>query len=91
MTEQWLIQDIKKLLQLRNRFVLLDPTGQCGFVLPILKQNQFNILQTDNTISEKWQQEKLSFLFDYSFTHGCFDLSNPQNWLKKKIFTHTGL
>ena len=35
MTEQWLIQDVKKLLQHRNRVVLLDPTGQCGFVLPI--------------------------------------------------------
>ncbi len=37
------------------------------------------------------QQDKLSFLFDYCFTHGCLDLSNPIEWLKKKIFTHTGL
>jgi hypothetical protein len=58
MTEQWLIQDIKKLMQHRNRVVLLDPAGQCGFVLPILQQNQINLLQTDQSITEKWQQEK---------------------------------
>jgi len=119
MTEQWLIQDIKKLLQHRNRVVLLDPTGQCNFVLPILQQNHINVIQTDYSITERWQQEKeelmlrheaetihkdkplvfyvtrqqgkLSFLFDYCFTHGCFDLSHPQDWLKKKIFVNTGL
>lgn len=36
-------------------------------------------------------QDKLSFLFDYCFTHGCLDLSNPTEWLSKKLFTHTGL
>jgi hypothetical protein len=50
MTEQWLIQDIKKLKQHRNRVVLPDPTGQCSFVLPISQQNQIDILQTDNSI-----------------------------------------
>jgi hypothetical protein len=119
MTEQWLIQDIKKLMQHRNRVVLLDPTGQCSFVLTILEQNQFSILQTDSSVTEQWQQEKeelmlrqeaettykdkplvfyvtrpqekLSFLFDYCFTHGCLDLSHPQDWLKRKIFTGTSL
>jgi hypothetical protein len=119
MTEQWLIQDIKKLMQHRNRVVLLDPTGQCSFMLPILQQNQINILQTDSSITEQWkqekeelflrheaettykdkpiifyatrQQDKLSFLFDYCFTHSCLDLSHPQDWLKKKIFAYTGL
>ena len=37
------------------------------------------------------EQSKLSFLFDYCFTHGCLDLSNPTEWLKKKLFAHTGL
>lgn len=119
MTEQWLIQDIKKLMQHRNRVVLLDPTGQCSFVLSILQQNKIDAIQTNNSITEKWKQEKeelllrheaettykdkplvfyvtrpqdkLSFLFDYCFTHGCLDLSHPQDWLKKKIFTYTGL
>lgn len=119
MTQEWLIQDIKKLMQHRNRVVLLDPTGQCSFAMAILQQNYINIIQTDNIITEQWQQEKeelmlrheaettfkdspvvfyvtrpqdkLSFLFDYCFTHGCLDLSHPQDWLKKKIFTHTGL
>lgn len=119
MTEQWLIQDINKLMQHRKRVVLLDPTGQCNFVLHVLQQNNFSVLQTDGRIMESWQQEKeelmlrheaettskglpvvfyvtrqqdkLSFLFDYCFTHGCLDLSHPQDWLKKKIFTSTSL
>jgi hypothetical protein len=33
----------------------------------------------------------LRFLFDYCFTHGLIDLSNPAEWLRKKLFTHTGL
>lgn len=37
------------------------------------------------------ENEKLSFLFDYCFTHGCLDLNNPAEWLKKKLFANTGL
>jgi len=37
------------------------------------------------------EQSKLSFLFDYCFTHGCVNLSNPIEWLKKKLFSNTGL
>ncbi|OGH97204.1 MAG: hypothetical protein A2X42_12555 [Candidatus Margulisbacteria bacterium GWF2_38_17] len=37
------------------------------------------------------RQEKLTFLFDYCFTHGCLDLSSPEEWLKKKLFASTGL
>jgi len=36
-------------------------------------------------------QNDLSFLFDYCFTHGCLDLSNPQEWIKNKIYKNTGL
>ncbi|KAA6348336.1 hypothetical protein EZS27_004226 [termite gut metagenome] len=36
-------------------------------------------------------QSQMSFLFDYCFTHGCIDLSKPTEWLREKIFTHTGL
>jgi hypothetical protein len=119
MTEQWLLEDINKLIQNRKRIVLLDPTEQCSFVLPILKQNNIIILQTDISIKEHWQQvkeelmlrydaeskfgdklvvfyvtrplEKLTFLYDYAFTHGCLDLSRPQEWLTRKIFANTGL
>ncbi len=37
------------------------------------------------------EQDKLSFLFDFCFTHGCLDLSNPAEWLKAKLFANTGL
>ena len=119
MTEKWFIEDIKHLTQHRQKVVLLDPHGLCGFLLPILEKNNIKVLKTDVSISQKWEQEKeelflryeaettfkgqelvfyvtrpqekLSFLFDYGFTHGCLDLSHPQEWLKKKIFTYTGL
>ncbi|MBK7967310.1 MAG: hypothetical protein IPK10_19890 [Bacteroidetes bacterium] len=45
-------------MQHRNLVVLLDPTDQCGFTLPILQQNHINVIQTDNSITEQWQQEK---------------------------------
>ena len=35
--------------------------------------------------------DKLSFLYDYCFTHGLLDLSNPAEWLRQKLFAHTGL
>lgn len=35
-------------------------------------------------------KDELSFLFDYCFTHGCVDLTNPIEWLRKKIFATTG-
>jgi len=39
----------------------------------------------------KRAQAELSFLYDYCHTHGCVDLSNPADWLRKKLFTYTGL
>lgn len=36
-------------------------------------------------------QDNLSFLFDYCFTHGCLDLTYPQEWIRNKIFKNTGL
>ena len=37
------------------------------------------------------EKNKLSFLFDYCFTHGCIDLTRPAEWIKERLFTHTGL
>lgn len=36
-------------------------------------------------------KEQLSFIFDYCFTHGCVDFSQPVQWLKERLFTATGL
>ena len=48
--------------------------------------------QGDNVVFYVTRElDKLSFLFDYCFTHGCLDLSNPAEWLKKKLFANTGL
>lgn len=119
MTDNWFLQDIEHQLKSRKRVVILDPIGECGFLLPLLEAKGSIILKTDSHLNERWQtvkeelflrheaeskfknkevvfyvtrdQEKLSFLMDYCFTHGCLDLSNPIEWLKKKIFANTGL
>jgi hypothetical protein len=36
MTENWFIQDIEKQLQQRKHAVILDPTRQFDFLLPLL-------------------------------------------------------
>ena len=36
-------------------------------------------------------KNKLSFLFDYCFTHGCIDLTHPVEWIRKRLFAVTGL
>lgn len=33
----------------------------------------------------------LSFLYDYTETHGVVDFSNPEEWLRRKLFSETGL
>lgn len=118
MTDKWIIQDIEKHITQRKRVVILDPTGQCNYLLPIIEKYSYTLFKTDNAKTEEWQtvQEelllrfeteskfknekvvfyatrplsKLSFLYDYCFTHGCIDLSNPVEWIRNKLFSATG-
>lgn len=119
MTDHWFIQEIEHKLKSRKRVVIIDPKGQCGFLLSTLDSKNYQIIRTDASLTEHWQtvkeelylrheaettfkdqpvvfyvtrdQDKLTFLFDYCFTHGCLDLSNPAEWLRKKLFANTGL
>ncbi|GAB4176134.1 MAG: hypothetical protein Kow00108_11470 [Calditrichia bacterium] len=36
-------------------------------------------------------KEQLSFLFDYCFTHGGVDFTDPLQWLRERLFAATGL
>lgn len=36
-------------------------------------------------------KNQLSFIFDYCFTHGCVDFSQPLQWIKDRLFAATGL
>lgn len=118
MTDSWIIQDIEKHIAHRNRVVIIDPSGECAYLLPYIEKQHYTILKTDTSNKEEWQRIKeelilryqaesihknekvifyvtrpkaeLSFLFDYCFTHGCIDLTNPVEWLRKKLFTNTG-
>lgn len=119
MTDHWFIQEIEHKLKSRKRVVIIDPKGQCGFLLSSLDSKNYQIITTDASLTEHWQtvkeelylrheaettfkdqpvvfyvtrdQDKLTFLFDYCFTHGCLDLSNPAEWLRRKLFANTGL
>ena len=118
MTDHWIIQDIEKHIAHRNRVVIIDPSGECAYLLPYIERQHYTLLKTDTSNKEEWQRIKeelmlryeaeskhktdkvvfyvtrpkseLSFLFDYCFTHGCVDLSNPVEWLSKKLFATTG-
>lgn len=118
MTDKWIIQDIEKQMARSHRVVIIDPSGECAYLLPYIEKKGYTILKTDVSNKEEWQRIKeelmlrfeaernhksekivfyvtrpkaeLSFLFDYCFTHGCIDLSNPVEWLRKKLFTTTG-
>ncbi len=119
MTGKWFLQEVEHLIRKRNRMVILDPYGLCGFLLPLVDNGNYVVLKTDDSIHQQWQQVReelylrhkaetdhsndrvvfyitrdqktLSFLFDYCHTHGCLDLTNPAEWLKKKLFASTGL
>lgn len=118
MTDNWIIQDIEKYIEQRKRVVIIDPSGECNYLLSHIEKKNYIILKTDNNNTDEWQRIKeelmlrfeaesshkndnvifyvtrpkneLSFLFDYCFTHGCVDLTNPVEWLRKKLFATTG-
>lgn len=119
MTGKWFLQEVDHHLKKRNRVVVLDPNGLCGFLIDLLEHKGYRVLRTDKNSIEHWQmvreelsfrheaettfkneqvvfyvnreQSKLSFLGDYCHTHGCINLSNPSEWLRKKLFDVTGL
>ncbi len=119
MTETWFLNDIEHQLKRRKKAVIVDPEQQCRFLLPLLLNQRYTVLETDSSLNERWQTVKeelylrkqlesdynnapviiyttreksqLSFLFDYCYTHGCLDLSNPTEWIRKKLFASTGL
>jgi hypothetical protein len=37
------------------------------------------------------EMDKLSFLFDYCYTHGAVNLSNPADWISRKLFHYTNI
>lgn len=119
MTDKWFLQDIEKSLDQHKRVVVIDPSGECEFLIELAKLKGYIVLQTDRTLREKWQtvkeelflrykaeselidekvifyvireKSKLSFLFDYCFTHGSIDLTNPAEWIRKKLISNTGM
>ncbi len=57
MIDKWFLEDIKHLISHRNRVVILDPNGQCEFLLKLLPRD-FAVIKTDSKLSEQWQRVK---------------------------------
>lgn len=47
--------------------------------------------KVNTVIYSKRPKKQLSFLYDYTETHGVLDFSNAEEWLRKKLFAETGL
>jgi hypothetical protein len=76
---------------LQNDYTITEPWQQEKDELMLRYEAETNYKGKPVVFYVTRQQEKLSFLFDYCFTHGCLDLSHPQEWLKRRIFAHAGL
>ena len=71
MTENWIIQDIDKHMLRRNRVVIIDPAGECAYLLPHIEKQHYTILKTDDNITEEWQciQEELLLRYEAESKH----------------------
>lgn len=58
MIDQWFKQDIEHQLSHGNRAVVLDPDGQCGFLLSLLSTLPYTVITTDPALTEQWQTVK---------------------------------
>jgi len=62
MTDNWIIQDIEKQIALRKRVVIIDPSGECAFLLPHIEKQPYTILKTDPANTEEWRRIKEELL-----------------------------
>jgi len=58
MIDQWFKQDIEHQLSHSNRAVMLDPVGQCGFLLELLTDMPYTVIKTNPELTEQWQTVK---------------------------------
>lgn len=65
MTDKWIIQDIEKQIAKRKRVVIIDPKGECAYLLPHIEKIQYTILKTDISNTEEWQRVKEELLLRY--------------------------
>lgn len=65
MTDNWILQDIEKNISQRGRVVLLDPTGECAYLLPNIEKKKYTILKTSPTKFEEWERVQEELLLRY--------------------------
>ena len=65
MTDNWIIQDIEKHIAHRNRVVIIDPSGECAYLLPYIEKQHYTILKTQSSNKEEWQRIKEELMLRY--------------------------
>ncbi|GMU86384.1 MAG: hypothetical protein AMXMBFR48_16260 [Ignavibacteriales bacterium] len=97
MIDIWITEELDKLLEPRGRAVILDPSGQCSFLVPLLEQKGYTLLKTGKANSEHWQRVREEFFlrFKAESTHQSekvvFYAARPLNelsFLYDYCFTH---
>lgn len=73
MTDKWFLQDIEKSLDQHKRVVVIDPSGECEFLIELAKLKGYIVLQTDRTLREKWQTVKEELFLRYNGSAGNID------------------
>ena len=56
-----------------------------------LRVNIEKAQKVETIIYSQRPKKQLSFLYDYTETHGVLDFSNTEEWLRQKLFKETGL
>ncbi|QOJ30047.1 MAG: PglZ domain-containing protein [Ignavibacteriales bacterium] len=65
MIDIWITEELDKLLESRGRVVILDPSGQCNFLIPLLERKGYTLLKTGKENSEHWQQVREEFFLRF--------------------------
>jgi len=91
MTDKWIIQDIEKQIARRNRVVIIDPAGECAYLLPHIEKQHYTILKTDANITEEWQciQEELLLRYEAESKHKADKVIFYATRPKDKLLFHT--
>lgn len=65
MTDKWILQNIELVLASRNRLVLIDPSEQSQYLLPVIENHGFKVLKTDSKVTSEADRVKDELMMRY--------------------------
>jgi hypothetical protein len=65
MTDKWILQNIELVLASRNRLVLIDPSEQSQYLLPVIENHGFKVLKTDAKVISEADKVKDELMMRY--------------------------